>query len=342
MPISTRPSTTTTTSSSSGHDGNESMISGSNVPMDLHTLPPYPDSPLRHTRSPEVGPNDSASVMDNNRSGIDFPSLRRAGTGGVSSLAPPVLIDNGTYVFKFSTPSKRMLRFQAHHDNIEHLREVIEGKLVADRSSRRRSPTRAQMRTRTCPSPRARARTTSRCTTRTCRTRSRARPARVSIASCSSCTAASCGWCTARRTRARRRRRRPVRRSRRAIPVPADLAAVDRRIRIRGDRRRRREPQPRVERGQRAPDVAKQRRRRGRRQPPPYPHKPAHTPCAGAGAGASTAGQWLIEDDEEDSERGSDGLSDAPSEDVELDPTFARMGRFPGTVKIVVEGTTFW
>ncbi|KAH8120542.1 CBS-domain-containing protein [Phellopilus nigrolimitatus] len=116
-----------------GHDDNESMISGSNVPTDLHTLPPYPDSPLRHTRSPEVGPNDSASVMDDdNGSGIDFPSLRRAGTGGVSSLAPPAPIDDGTYVFKFSTPSKRTHRFQARHDDIEHLREVIEGKLATD------------------------------------------------------------------------------------------------------------------------------------------------------------------------------------------------------------------
>ncbi|KAH8115315.1 hypothetical protein DFH11DRAFT_1877079 [Phellopilus nigrolimitatus] len=63
---------------------------------------------------------------------IDFPSLRRTGTGGVSSPAPPAPIDDGTYVFKFSTPSKRTHRFQARHDDIEHLHEVIEGKLEAD------------------------------------------------------------------------------------------------------------------------------------------------------------------------------------------------------------------
>lgn len=59
------------------------------------------------------------------------------------------------------------------------------------------------------------------------------------------------------------------------------------------------------------------------------------------GAGASS-GQWVIEDSEADSEQGSDETSDVPFEDVELDPTFTREGRFPGTVKIVVEGTTFW
>lgn len=31
-----------------------------------------------------------------------------------------------------------------------------------------------------------------------------------------------------------------------------------------------------------------------------------------------------------------------PFEDVEIDETFRRTGRFPGTVRVVVEGTTFW
>ncbi|KAI5124467.1 hypothetical protein M0805_008350 [Coniferiporia weirii] len=122
-----------------GHD-DESMISGSGVPTDLHTPPPYPDSPLRHNpRSPEVGPNDSASVIDDDHaSGIGFSSLHHGGggAGGVSSLggslAPPALIDDGTYVFKFSTPSKRTHRFQARVDDVEHLREIIAGKLEAD------------------------------------------------------------------------------------------------------------------------------------------------------------------------------------------------------------------
>ena len=60
----------------------------------------------------------------------------------------------------------------------------------------------------------------------------------------------------------------------------------------------------------------------------------------GHGYGASS-GQWYIEELEVDSERGNSD-SDVPFEDVEIHPTFARVGRFPGTVKIVVEKTTFW
>lgn len=56
----------------------------------------------------------------------------------------------------------------------------------------------------------------------------------------------------------------------------------------------------------------------------------------------ASSGQWVIEDSEADSEQGSDETSDVPFEDVELDSTFTREGRFPGTVKIVVEGTTFF
>ena len=60
----------------------------------------------------------------------------------------------------------------------------------------------------------------------------------------------------------------------------------------------------------------------------------------GHGYGASS-GQWYIEELVVDSERGNSDI-DAPFQDVEIDETFARAGRFPGTVKIVVEGTTFW
>lgn len=117
-----------------GHD-DESMISGSGMPTDINTPPPYPESPLRlNLRSPEVGPNDSASVMDDDAaSGIDFPSMRRGVSSLNGSLAVPAsIVDDGTYVFKFSTPSKRTHRFQARHDDVEHLREIIIGKLETD------------------------------------------------------------------------------------------------------------------------------------------------------------------------------------------------------------------
>lgn len=127
-----------------GHDDNESAISGSNAPgthTDLHTPPPYPDSPFKPSPlSPEVHPNDSASVVDGDRGsdiGVGFPSLSRAHTGALSSLAgsmpaPVPVVDDGTYVFKFSTPSKRAHRFQARHDDYEHLREIVLIKLEAD------------------------------------------------------------------------------------------------------------------------------------------------------------------------------------------------------------------
>jgi CBS domain-containing protein len=90
------------------------------------------DSPTKsmHSRgvlqSPmsDVMPGDSASVINETISEV----------GGMeSSVAPAsITIDDGTYVFKFQTPSKRTHRFQARHDNYELLRDIIHGKLSAD------------------------------------------------------------------------------------------------------------------------------------------------------------------------------------------------------------------
>lgn len=95
-----------------------------------------PDTPSRplHNRglssvtSPmsEVMPNDSASAVDENASDVGK-------TGGASSVAPPSLpVDDGTYVFKFRTPSGRTHRFQARHDSYDLLRDIVHGKLVND------------------------------------------------------------------------------------------------------------------------------------------------------------------------------------------------------------------
>ena len=46
--------------------------------------------------------------------------------------APPPPVDDGTYVFKFRTPSGRTHRFQARHDNVENLRDIVTGKLTTD------------------------------------------------------------------------------------------------------------------------------------------------------------------------------------------------------------------
>jgi hypothetical protein len=48
---------------------------------------------------------------------------------GATSAVP---VDDGTYVFKFRTPSGRTHRFQARHDSVEMLREIVQGKLATD------------------------------------------------------------------------------------------------------------------------------------------------------------------------------------------------------------------
>jgi len=76
-----------------------------------------------------VHPNDSASVADD-ASAVGY-GHKIAGT--IPSITGPVVpVDDGTYVFKFRTPSGNTHRFQARKDNIENLRDIIGGKLTAD------------------------------------------------------------------------------------------------------------------------------------------------------------------------------------------------------------------
>ncbi|KAF8488162.1 CBS-domain-containing protein [Gautieria morchelliformis] len=120
----------------------ESAISGSRVPLDPSTPSRFGNS-LGVGGSPhsEVHPNDSASVVDDDRvSGIEsVPTLAEINGQGASSIggatlsqAPTVPIDDGTYVFKFRTPGGRTHRFQARNDNIENLHEIVAGKLATD------------------------------------------------------------------------------------------------------------------------------------------------------------------------------------------------------------------
>ncbi|KAG6911763.1 hypothetical protein DXG01_000009 [Tephrocybe rancida] len=116
-----------------GHDDGESVVSGSHHgPSDIrsfqsrHHLDQVQQSP--HS---EVHPNDSASVVDDDPvSALEGYPRTKGGVAG--SVAAPLPIDDGTYVFKFRTPSGRTHRFQARHDDIEHLREIVAGKLATD------------------------------------------------------------------------------------------------------------------------------------------------------------------------------------------------------------------
>lgn len=113
----------------------ESVMSGSNIPTDIHSIPRNLTH-LQQSPHSEVHPNDSASVADDeepesalagypkNKAGGAVPSVM----GGPSSLP----VDDGTYVFKFRTPSGRTHRFQARHDNVENLRDIVSGKLSTD------------------------------------------------------------------------------------------------------------------------------------------------------------------------------------------------------------------
>jgi hypothetical protein len=75
----------------------------------------------------EVMPGDSASAINDNISDIGLSK------GPASSVAAPGLPeDDGTYVFKFKTPSGRTHRFQARHDSYDLLRDIVLGKLEVD------------------------------------------------------------------------------------------------------------------------------------------------------------------------------------------------------------------
>lgn len=127
------------------NDDTDSVVSGShhNVGTDLSHPNPF-GTPIRAAAlrensgvaaSPfsEVHPNDSASMINDDEPSIP-PAVFGAGTisnvGGKGSA--PVPVEDGTYVFKFRTPSGRTHRFQARHDDVEILRDIVQGKLSAD------------------------------------------------------------------------------------------------------------------------------------------------------------------------------------------------------------------
>lgn len=109
-----------------GHDDGDSAYSGSHMHTDpLNTS--FSHSQLQQTS--EVHPNDSASVADD-ASALGY-SHKVA--GNVPSITGPAIpVDDGTYVFKFRTPSGNTHRFQARNDNIENLRDIVFGKLNTD------------------------------------------------------------------------------------------------------------------------------------------------------------------------------------------------------------------
>lgn len=116
-----------------GHDDNDSVISGSHAPTDANS---FQQNLARLQQSPqsEVHPNDSASVVDEEPESVlaGYPKKRGIAVPSALGTAASVPVDDGTYVFKFRTPSGRTHRFQARHDNVENLRDIVSGKLSTD------------------------------------------------------------------------------------------------------------------------------------------------------------------------------------------------------------------
>ncbi len=112
-----------------GDDDNTSMVSGSYAQDNMPTTPNIPKHlrQMSSATSPysELHPGDSASAVDDE-------SEVGGRKGGASSIAPAPPVDDGTYIFKFKTPSGRTHRFQARNDNYDNLKDIVGGKLMVD------------------------------------------------------------------------------------------------------------------------------------------------------------------------------------------------------------------
>jgi len=118
-----------TAGSAGAGDDAESAVSGSQQPSNATHNVPAPDTPSRFGQADlnsDLHPNDSASAVahgDDAASGVGL-------NNGLSVAA--VEVDDGTYLFKFVTPSGRTHRFQARYDSFETIREIVCIKLAGD------------------------------------------------------------------------------------------------------------------------------------------------------------------------------------------------------------------
>jgi len=116
-----------------GSGETESMVSGqptdalSSKHGSMRGIPQLPQSP----RS-DLHPNDSASVVMEDDGSVLDGYMTKGGPGSQAAFSSLLTVDDGTYVFKFRTPSGRTHRFQSRHDNYEHLREIVSTKLAID------------------------------------------------------------------------------------------------------------------------------------------------------------------------------------------------------------------
>ncbi|PWZ00569.1 CBS-domain-containing protein [Testicularia cyperi] len=112
--------------STSVHGDDESAVSGSQRPSESQFEPQTPSRAGGIADiSSDLHPNDSASAVGHMVGGDDAASA-------VGHSAAAVEVDDGTYLFKFVTPSGRTHRFQARYDSYETIREIVCVKLGGD------------------------------------------------------------------------------------------------------------------------------------------------------------------------------------------------------------------
>lgn len=119
------------------NDDNDSAVSGSHIPPDSTQEFAVASPTRRHVNGhsaspvPDLHPNDSASAVNDTPSVVGYVGGAPSTAGGQSAKGP-VPVDDGTYVFKFRTPSGRTHRFQARSDNYENIVDIVTGKLATD------------------------------------------------------------------------------------------------------------------------------------------------------------------------------------------------------------------
>ncbi|PWN51916.1 CBS-domain-containing protein [Violaceomyces palustris] len=114
----------------STHGDDESAVSGSIRHSESHDYVNGTPSKQNYAAdlSSDLHPNDSASAVGQQMLGDDGASA----VGLSASQAAAAEADDGTYLFKFVTPSGRTHRFQARYDSFETIREIVCIKLGGD------------------------------------------------------------------------------------------------------------------------------------------------------------------------------------------------------------------
>lgn len=118
------------------NDDADSAVSGSNARAHSFATPPPGRRimPVQESPHSELYPGDSASAVEEvpPSTATEFPPLPDVAISSVGNNKEASIIDDGTYIFKFRTPSGQNHRFQALKDNVDHLRDIIGGKLEND------------------------------------------------------------------------------------------------------------------------------------------------------------------------------------------------------------------